>query len=69
MSKKVRVPPITHRLRQPDLCRCGRVAEVTEVRRGRGYKRRRHWCRICDVRWNSFQSLIHPAKVKPKTSS
>lgn len=51
-------------LPDPDRCRgCGRKARVVQVEKCRGYTRRRHACRACSVRWNTYQTRLHPKRI------
>lgn len=52
-------------LPDPERCRrCGKKGRVIDSRPRRGYRKRRHECAACDVRWNSYQSAINPRKVR-----
>jgi len=54
--------------RDPEECPKGHPdSSVINSRIHRGqfaYRCRRHRCKICGARWNSYQSLINPQKVK-----
>lgn len=48
----------------PMQCRkCGGRGKVIDTRKCVGYRRRRHACERCGLRWNSFVSLLNPKKA------
>lgn len=71
------------KLPDPECCplckKRGELVDSRMVRRqGRGiakagaglcYRRRRHRCRTCKHRWNSYQTTIDPNKLKSKPIS
>lgn len=53
-------------LRAPDACPVHGVAYscVIDSRAKDGYRYRRHRCLECDARWNSYESLIDPRRIR-----
>ena len=60
---------------EPEACpRCGERGRVVEsrrvggLRRGVGYRRRRHECPGCRHRWTTYQSVVNPNEPQPLRS-
>lgn len=57
------------KLADPERCplckKRGRVVNSRNISH-LGYRRRRHKCVTCKVKWNSFQTLIDPKKLKER---
>jgi transcriptional regulator NrdR family protein len=52
-------------LRDPHRCHCGTRSQVISTRRYRGYRSRRHKCPTCGKRWSTYETTIHPKRLKP----
>jgi transcriptional regulator NrdR family protein len=71
------------KLPDPERCpMCQKRGELIDSRmvsrRGRGvmkngaglcYRRRRHKCKTCKVRWNSYQTTLNPNKIKSRPTT
>jgi transcriptional regulator NrdR family protein len=54
------------RLPDPEYCRrCDVRSVLRDSRRtALGYRRRRHQCPLCGVRWTSWQMLVNPRRIR-----
>ena len=62
MTSPLMLPP-------PDRCRCGGASEVINVRAGSGQLRsgllsRRRRCVVCGRRWSTWESMVHPLRLR-----
>jgi transcriptional regulator NrdR family protein len=54
-------------LRNPERCpSCGGESRVADTRPGQSYRWRQRACLACTTRWETFESLIDPRRVRPK---
>lgn len=57
--------PVKVSLPDPEKCRRCRIkGKVTDTRRRSGYTARRHRCPTCGVRWTTYQSTLHPKRIR-----
>lgn len=57
-------------LRDPDSCPNGHEHDrILSKRKGLGCRIRRHECVICLARWETYESLINPERVRNATGS
>ncbi len=56
-------------LPSPDVCQCGGQSKVIDVRAQDGHLRsgwlwRRRECLACGARWNTWESILHPRRLR-----
>lgn len=54
------------KLRDPQKCvKCGARGRIVDTRLRRGFRRRRRHC-VCGHRWNTFETLIDPRRLRER---
>lgn len=59
------------KLPDPQRClKCGGRGRIVDTRMKEGFRKRRRWCK-CGHKWNSYETLIDPRRLRaqPKAAS
>lgn len=51
----------------PETCRCGGDTRIIDSRRNDGYRVRRRECKECRKRWNTYETMVNPRRLRRVT--